>query len=278
MLSYRHAFHAGNPADVLKHLVLFKLLVYLMRKDKPLCYIDTHAGAGGYDLDSAEAEKNHEYAAGIGRLWSATDLPEGLADYLALVKEYNPHGQLQRYPGSPWIARTLLRATDRLFLYELHPAEISRLQKTMAGDRRIKIYQQDGYEAVTSLLPPQERRGLVLIDPPYECKQDYTRVVKFLQLAVRRFATGVYALWYPVVDRARIQYLEKVLTASGIRRIQLYELGVSPDRPGYGMTASGLVVINGPWGLQEDLQGLLTVLQSRLAPAGHTRIVELVGE
>ena len=268
MLSYRHSFHAGNHADVLKHLVLARILAYLVRKDKPLCYLDTHAGAGGYTLQGVQAQKNREYETGIGRLWGRADLPVPLAEYLELVRRFNPGNELQYYPGSPWLARQLLRPTDRLFLHELHPADCAALREQSAGDRRVKVSCADGYQGCIALVPPMERRGLVLIDPPFELKTDYRQAIETLHQAHKRFATGVYALWYPVVERARVESMERALRATGIPRVDRYELAIAPDRRGHGMTASGLLVVNPPWGLRAEMEACLPWLVRELAGAG----------
>lgn len=280
MLSYRHSFHAGNFADVLKHLVLVQTLHHLTQKEKPLLYLDTHAGAGGYLLSSEHAGKTLEFEDGIGRLWGRGDLPQGLEEYLALVRRFNGAGPLQRYPGSPWFAQQLLRQQDRMVLRELHPSDFALLQQTFRGDRRCRVEREDGFQACLALLPPAERRGLVLLDPPYEMKEDYQRVVDTLLAAHRRFATGTYAIWYPVVERYRIERMEKALLASGIRRVLLLELGVLPDSPGRGMTASGMIVVNPPWSLAAAMAPLLDYLAAHLADngRGHSRLVELVGE
>ena len=280
MLSYRHGFHAGNHADVLKHLVLCRMLAHLAHKPKPFCCIDTHAGAGLYDLSGAQAQQNREYDTGIGRLLGCDDLPPPLADYLAVVSACNPDGGLRYYPGSPWFARHWLREADRLVLCELHPAEFEVLRGNFGGNRRIKLLREDGLKALQALLPPRERRGLVLIDPSYEVKDDYRAVVSALKEAHRRFATGSYALWYPVVERARIERLERALIDSGIRNSHLYELAIAPDSAGHGMTGSGMIVINPPWTLRDEMAATLPWLAEALgyAGSGRWRAVELVPE
>src|SRR5674476_1008008 len=193
MLSYRHAFHAGNHADVLKHYIEVQLLRYLSQKDKPFWYIDTHAGAGCYSLDSGYATQNAEYQSGIARLWDRDDLPASLAEYVALVKHINPDGQMKLYPGSPLIALELLREQDRMRLFELHPTDSEILQENFAGHGAQALMQTaDGFGALKALLPPPPRRALVLIDPPYEDKQDYQRVVEMIKDSLTRFATGTY--------------------------------------------------------------------------------------
>jgi 23S rRNA (adenine2030-N6)-methyltransferase len=279
VLSYRHGYHAGNHADVLKHLVLTRLLTYLARKDKPLCYIESHAGPGLYRLDSPQAQQNLEYDGGIGRLWDRRDLPAAIEAYLGLVRALNPDGNLRHYPGSPWIARQLLRPVDRLVLHELHSSEIGPLRDNFAGDRRVQVIEGDGYRGLVAALPPRERRGLVLLDPAYEVKSDYRQVAETLALAHRRFATGVYVLWYPVVEGGRRDDLERAIARSGIPRIQRYELGVRPAGQGPGMGTSGLMVVNAPWVLMDELRPALAYLADVLGElgAGHFKAEEMIG-
>ena len=281
MLSYQHSCHAGNHGDVLKHLVLTRILTYLVQKPAPLLYVDTHAGAGGYRLDSPMALKVSEFRHGIGALWGRDDLPAPLAEYLALVKRFNRDAAtLGWYPGSPWLARQLLRPADRLELCELHPADFPRLRKLFAGEPRVHCHESDGFARSLALVPPIEKRGLVLIDPAYEQKQDYQKVAEQLMGLHRRFATGVYALWYPVVDPARIQRLHQQLARSGIRRIDVYELYRDGEQRQSGMNGSGMVVINPPWRLREELSAALPWLAEAVGEAGRGswRTLELVGE
>jgi 23S rRNA (adenine2030-N6)-methyltransferase len=280
MLSYQHAYHAGNFADVLKHVVLINVLKYLKAKDKPLCYIDTHAGSGDYKLNSSEAQKNQEYLNGIGNLWQRDDLPGCVADYVNFIKKFNHTEQLNRYPGSPLIASQLLSDKDRLFLYELHTAESRLLNDCVKRDKRIKTFRADGLKDSLGLLPPKENRGLILIDPSYEIKNEYQTVVDALKAMHKRFATGCYLLWYPVVARKRNQYMERALQTSGIKNIQLFELGIQPDSEEHGMTASGIIVINPPWTLLADMQQVLPWLAEMLGEnqQGYYRVEKLVEE
>ncbi|WP_036252124.1 23S rRNA (adenine(2030)-N(6))-methyltransferase RlmJ [Methylobacter sp. BBA5.1] len=280
MLSYRHAFHAGNFADVLKHLILIRILEYLKKKDKPFCCVDTHAGPGAYALDSDYALKNREFDNGIGKLWQRHDLPDGVAAYVELIRQFNGQEPLRRYPGSPLIAQQLLRDADRLFLYELHSTEIALLTEAVNRDRRIKVFHDDGLKNAIGLLPPAERRGLVLIDPSYEMKSDYQEVVDTLVKMHKRFATGIFALWYPVVERRRNDALEQALQNSGIKNIQLFELGIQADTSEHGMTASGMIVINPPWTLTPDMERVLPWLADVLGEsgAGFFRVRKLAGE
>lgn len=262
MLSYRHSFHAGNFADVLKHVVIVEILEYLSQKDKAFEYIDTHAGAGLFSLESEHATKLQEYSNGIAKL-KAQDWPE-LARYFEIISSFNQPASLAFYPGSPMFARHFLRAGDRAWLYELHPADFDLLLNNIGRDRQIRAKQEDGFKGLLSLLPPITRRGLVLIDPPYEVKTDFQQVVNTVVLAHKKFATGTYGIWYPVVDRVRIDQLEKNFVTSGIKNIQRFELAIAPDSHANGMTSSGMIVINPPWTLMEKMSRLLPKLVSKL--------------
>lgn len=280
MLSYLHGFHAGNFADVLKHLVLSQTIVYLKQKDKPLCVIDTHAGRGLYLLNSVEAQKNREYLTGIGRLWGHTGMPDPVAGFLKLIEQFNLSGQLNQYPGSPQIAAHLLGSQDRLICFELHPKEFSALNQVMKNDKRAKVKFSDGLVDAIGLIPPNERRGMVLIDPSYELKTDYQTVIDSVTSMYKRFTGGCYQLWYPVVDRKKNRLFERNLIRSGIKNIQLYELSIRPDNEGFGMTASGMIVINPPWTLKVIMEQSLPWLAEALAAEGQGafRIEQLVEE
>ena len=280
MLSYRHAFHAGNHADVLKHFVLIQLIRHLQQKDAPFHFIDTHAGAGLYVLDQGYATKSAESETGIARLWPRRDLPPPLAEYVDLVRALNPSGKLRHYPGSPWIAEMLLREQDRLRLFELHPTDIKILKKNFrelekAPNRprtrgtRTLVEQGDGFAALKALLPPPSRRALVLIDPPYEVKTDYRSVTDTLADALKRFATGTYAIWYPVLNRNESKQLPnrlKRLPAGSWLDVTLSVSGPSPD--GFGLRASGMCVLNPPWTLVATLKEVMPFLVSALGQDG----------
>ncbi|MDX8379191.1 MAG: 23S rRNA (adenine(2030)-N(6))-methyltransferase RlmJ [Gallionella sp.] len=264
MLSYRHAFHAGNHADVLKHFIEVQLLRYLAKKEKPYWYIDTHAGAGCYQLDSAYATQNAEYESGIARLWARDDLPATLADYVAQVKHINPDGPLHLYPGSPLLARSLLRAQDKMRLFELHPADSALLQENFSG-RGALVQRADGFSALKALLPPPTRRALVLIDPPYEDKQDYQRVVSALNEGLKRFSSGVYAVWYPQLQRTEAQQLPEQLKKLPVKSWLNVALSVKDfSEDGFGMYGSGLFVLNPPWNLHAVLQEVMPYLLTHL--------------
>lgn len=270
MLSYLHGYHAGGHADVLKHVVLVAMLAQLTAKDKPLRFVDTHAGAGGYDLRSAAAQKNREYLDGIGKLWNTADAPAPVARWLELVRRYNDGAQkLVQYPGSPWLARECLRPTDSLYLFELHPAEHRVLEQKLGADRRVTVLRQNGLDGCIGLVPPPERRALVLIDPSYELKDEHSDVLDALGKAHRRFSTGTYAIWYPVLERRWVQRLERAVRATGIEPLALYELCVSPDGNGRGLTGSGMVVVNPPWKLGEEMEDALPWLARELGVDGR---------
>lgn len=267
MLSYRHAFHAGNPADVLKHSIVALIASYLVQKDKPFLYLETHAGGGDYDLDSEPALETGEHREGIARLWGRSDLPPALQPYLDVVKALNSSGKLRRYPGSPRIARHYLRPSDRMELFELHPAEHRLLSRRFAGDRRVAVHRQDGFAALKTLLPPPERRAFVLLDPAYEVKTDYRTVVEALWAGYRRFATGVYALWYPILPSRTAAGLQQALTDAGIQKVLAAELRTRPPDTPIGMSGSGLLIVNPPWRLEQQLTELLPWLANELSPS-----------
>ncbi|MDY7538136.1 23S rRNA (adenine(2030)-N(6))-methyltransferase RlmJ [Undibacterium sp. 5I1] len=276
MLSYRHGFHAGNHADVLKHFVTIQLLNYLGQKDTAYTYIDTHAGAGLYSLDAGYATKNAEFETGIAPLWDRKDLPPSLAEYVDLVKELNPSGKMRYYPGSPYCADKILREQDRLRLFELHPSEIKILSENFrkldahlaaqghrptTRGKRVIIAAGDGFEGVKALLPPPSRRGLVLIDPPYEVKDDYRRVKDTVEDGLKRFPTGTFAVWYPVLNRQDSKQLPerlKRLQANGWLNVTLSISGPTPD--GFGLHSSGMFIINPPWTLEATLREVMPYL------------------
>jgi 23S rRNA (adenine2030-N6)-methyltransferase len=273
MLSYRHAFHAGNHADVLKHAVLLEVLRYYNLKDKPWTYIDTHAGAGCYALGAAHAQQTGEFQEGIGRLWGRDDLPELLQPYLAMLREFNPDGALAVYPGSPAVAMTCLREADRMRLFELHPSDEPVLAAFFRAEKgRVKVERADGFAALAGLLPPPHRRGVVLMDPPYEVKTDYRQVAEALAGAYKRFASGTYLVWYPLLPRPEASRLPERLEKLGVDNWLRAELAVSrPARDGLGLHGSGMFVINPPWSLPELLRPALAWLAEHLGQDGQGR-------
>jgi 23S rRNA (adenine2030-N6)-methyltransferase len=282
-LNYRHAYHAGNFADVVKHVVLTRLLDYLKQKDKAFRLIDTHAGIGRYDLSSVEAQKTGEWQGGIGRLIDApfaAPVAALLAPYLETVRSLNPEGGIQKYPGSPLIARHLMRKQDRLTAIELHPKDVAKLRTLFAGDFQARIIELDGWLALGAHLPPKEKRGLVLIDPPFEEAGEFGRLVDGLMRAHKRWPGGIYALWYPIKDRKAIIAFRKALKQSGIPKLLDIEFEIRPASSEPSLDGSGLLVVNPPFTLEGELRTLLPALHRLLAvgrPA-HWSLEWLAGE
>jgi 23S rRNA (adenine2030-N6)-methyltransferase len=267
-MNYRHGYHAGNFADVLKHTALCELLRLLTAKDKKLFVLDTHAGAGGYDLSGDQARRTGEADAGIVRLAAASrsGMPASVTRYLAAVAAYDrkfgrADGTLRRYPGSPRLVRAALRPGDRFIACELHPEEALLLKREFAGDRAVEVRQADGYKALKALLPPVERRGLVLIDPPFEATDEYERLLRALRQAVRRFATGCYAVWYPIKDDMAAAFARD-LAAFKPLILELRLDGVAPGK----LAACGLAVINPPWRFEEAMREALPWIAEHLGP------------
>jgi 23S rRNA (adenine2030-N6)-methyltransferase len=267
MLSYRHGFHAGNHADVLKHVALVALLRILTRKDKPLVVLDTHAGAGLYSLEQGFAMRNAEFRDGIARLWERDDLPAPVADYLDQVRAVNADGVLRHYPGSPRIALGVLRPQDRLRLFELHSTEGPILARQFAQDgRRVTVTAGDGFAGLKAVLPPPSRRGLALIDPSYELASDYRAVVAALHDGMQRFATGTYAVWYPLLQRREsIQLPDKLRQAVSADWLDVALQVKAPSLEGRGLHGSGLFIVNPPWTFSDQMRGIMPWLTRALA-------------
>ncbi len=264
---------------MVKHIVQSLILSALQQKDKPFVYHDTHSGVGRYDLTHEWSEKTGEYKQGIARLWQQTEVPEDIHSYLEAIKALNDDGELRYYPGSPRVARAHLRSHDRMVLTELHPSDYPLLEQEFHCDRQVAIFKEDGFARLKGSLPPKERRGLVLIDPPYELAKEYRDVVQAIAQSYKRWATGIYAIWYPVVNRCDIEDMIEGLQGLGIRKILQIELGVSPDTNERGMTASGMIVINPPWKLESQMQSILPFLKEAIAPAtGHYKVEWIVPE
>lgn len=258
MLAYRHAFHAGNHADVLKHTVLTLVLRHMNQKDKPYRLVDTHAGAGGYSLEGRFAQKKGEFEQGILRLWNRDDLPPAVADYVALVRQFNRDGKLHQYPGSPAIAQMVLRAQDQLRLFELHPTDHRILASYIGDARGAEVFDADGFDGLKGQVPPSSRRAVVLMDPSYEGHKDYGRVIASLREAIERFAEGVYLVWYPQVSKLEAAQLPKRLEALAPKGwLHARLTAQQPDQQGFGLAGSGMFVINPPYTLHDEL---LTVL------------------
>jgi 23S rRNA (adenine2030-N6)-methyltransferase len=264
-MNYRHAFHAGNFADCLKHALLVWLLRAMARKEAAFAVLDTHAGAGRYDLSGAEAERSGEWRQGIGRLMH--EGPEALADYVSVVRD------LGLYPGSPVIIQTLLRPQDRLICCELQPEQNALLSRALGRDKRVSVHLRDGFGALKALLPPAEKRGLVLMDPPFENAGEFDRVVASVREGLGRFPAGVFAIWYPVKYRARVRAFHAALAESGIRDIVVAELLLRPPNEFEHLGGCGVVVINPPWRFEAEAAPILAALANRLGEPGITESV-----
>jgi 23S rRNA (adenine2030-N6)-methyltransferase len=274
-MNYRHGFHAGNFADVLKHLVLCELLRLLVSKDKKLFVLDTHAGTGSYDLGSQMAARTSEAEAGIARLLAApkAGMPAAVVRYLAAVSAYDRKfgpagGVLRRYPGSPRLIRGTMRASDRFVACELHPQDALSLRREFAGDPSVEVRQENGYHAVKAMLPPPERRALVLIDPPFEATDEFEKLARALRHGLRRFATGCYAVWYPIKDEAAVA--EFVAAQAGLKTVRL-ELHMPVD--GTKLGACGVLVINPPWKFEEAMREALPWIETHLGPGVSALLV-----
>lgn len=278
-MNYRHTYHAGNFADVQKHAILALIIDSLKRKDSAFAYVDTHAGTGCYDLSSVQAEKTGEWRDGIGRIIGRGDAPAEIAPLLEVVAKLNPQGGIRHYPGSPWIAAALSRPQDRLALCELHPDDAASLKRLFFPDPRVGVHHRDGYDALKGLLPPPERRGLVLIDPPFEQRGEFQTMVKGLRQAMKRWPTGFYALWYPIKDRPPIDRFHADLSMLGLPKTLVAELLCRPDTDSGRLNGCGMVLINPPWKLDESLARLLPWLVEILAgPGGFSRLDWLIPE
>ena len=277
-MKYRHAFHAGNFADVTKHVALVAVLLRLTEKDRPIFLLDTHAGRGRYDIEGPGGEA----ASGIGRLATAPARSHAaLARYLELVRALNPDGALRSYPGSPLIEAALMRPGDRAAFCELQTAEAQALRREFRADPRVGVHARDGFEALGALLPPREKRGLALIDPPYEeTDADFARVAETLGAAASRWPQGVLMAWYPIKQGAVAARLHRRLLDAGVRGLLVAELCVHPDDSRAGLNGSGLVIVNPPWRLDDDLRALFPPLHAVLAErgAGRTRVAFLARE
>jgi 23S rRNA (adenine2030-N6)-methyltransferase len=272
-VNYRHAYHAGNFADVVKHVVLTRIVEYLKRKDAAFRVIDTHAGIGLYDLSSEEARKTGEWRDGIGRLAGNRFKPE----VAALLRPYleavglESDGEVVEYPGSPLVARRLLRKQDRLFAIELHPEDATRLKALFAGDVQVRVMELDGWLALGAQLPPKEKRGLVLIDPPFEEPGEFERMVVGLERAHRRWPGGLYALWYPVKDRKAVGDFRALLRESGIPKMLDVSVAIRGPSDEPALDGCGMIVVNPPYTLADELKLVLPALTEVLAAGPDAR-------
>ncbi len=285
-MNYQHAFHAGNFADVHKHIVLTRVLDYLRQKPAAFRVIDTHAGAGRYDLFGPQAARSSEWRDGIGRLFAMPrsgaaeiDAAQALiAPYLAIVAALNPGGTLRLYPGSPLLVKALLRRQDRLIACELEPSAAASLKAVLRGDARARALAFDGWMALFANIPPKERRGLIVIDPPYEESSDFARLSETLAQAHRKWANGVYLSWYPIKAREAPEALARRLRRLSVPKILRCELTIAPPRADGALAGSGLIIVNPPFPLERELRVILPVLTRLLAPMGANRLDWLSGE
>jgi 23S rRNA (adenine2030-N6)-methyltransferase len=278
-MNYRHAFHAGNHADVLKHYVLSRLIALLSRKEAPFAYLDSHAGVGLYDLRGDQASRTGEWLEGIARLWQATDVPDPLLDYLEVIRAMNPDGELRHYPGSPELARLLTREQDRLHLNEKHPEDGRLLKENMTGDRRVAVHLGEGWHVPRALLPTREKRALLLIDPPFEQVDEMERCAQSLGEAIGRMRQAVVAIWYPIKDLHQLRRFYSDLQKSKAPKLLRVELYVHPTDDAARLNGSGLVISNPPWGLEDELKQILPWLAELLGQSqGGWRMDWLIEE
>lgn len=282
-MNYRHIYHAGHFSDVFKHVLLTSLIQTFLHKDKPFCYLETHAGIGIYDLQSEAAQKTLEHTQGILKIWNSSDkpLPTLIHDYLQIVRTLNTAqgiSQLRYYPGSPCYVRNFLRQQDRMILNELHPEDVLLLKRQFSNDRRISVHHLNGYQALKAFLPPKERRGLVLMDPPFEKADEFLQLQKELLLAIRRWDTGTYAIWYPIKDRYLVNHFYEVFKISGIRKILCCELEIPSSST--QLNACGMMIIHPPWQWEKEIAENLSWLSHTLAHTanGNYRLEWLVAE
>lgn len=282
-MNYRHAYHAGNFADVMKHMVLVALIDAMKQKPTPFCYIETHAGRGRYDLRGTEARKTGESDEGVAMLKTATGLPPLLWKWLETVRACNEGDDtLRHYPGSPWIAAHLMRDTDTAQLCELHPEEAGQLRQLFHNDKRVHVHHRDGYEAMKALVPPKEKRGVVLIDPPFEQQEAEFRIIeKALAAAMEKWPGGIFAVWYPIKLRSHVQPFHRWLaTKSGAKRVLAAELLLRPDDSPLRLNGTGMVIVNAPWKLDDTIRDSLRLLPKLLGQPGEAeyRLTWLVEE
>jgi 23S rRNA (adenine2030-N6)-methyltransferase len=271
MLSYRHIFHAGNFADVFKHALLVRLLSAISAKEKPYLYLDTHAGIGRYDLKHPWALKVREYDKGIARVWQATDAPAVLEPYLQIVRTLNPEGTLRVYPGSPLIARHFRNTASRMVLVELNKVDCEELRAVFMHERRVAVELMDGYQALKAYLPPPERRGLVLLDSSFDRAREFERITKALKEAYARWRTGMYAMWYPIMEPAPMRDFAAAIQRSGITKVLRLEITVRERDDSGIIPGCGMLVINPPWRFEEEATVIVEWLARRLGGGGTGR-------
>ncbi|CAM2995306.1 protein involved in catabolism of external DNA [Legionella steigerwaltii] len=274
MLSYQHGYHAGNFADVIKHITLTRLLNYLTHKEKPLFYLETHSGKGLYDLKNKQAEKTQEYKQGIKLIWpERNSLPAVFQDYVQVIEELNPTGALKYYPGSPFLTINKLRMQDRMYFCELHPREFEALNQLHRFNKKVHFSNADGIATMKALLPPPEKRGLIFIDPSFEIKEEYKEIPIALKHAYSRFATGVFCLWYPLVDKKLTDKLHRGMKEIKARNALRIEFSLT-STPMEGMSGCGLWIINPPFTLAEEMKIVLNSLKVYFNPGVSSYIIE----
>lgn len=279
-MNYRHAFHAGNHADVFKHIVLTRLIALMSRKEQPFAYLDTHAGLGLYDLRGDQATRTGEWLEGIARLWQATDRPALTDDYVRVINRLNTEGELRYYPGSPELARRLMRQQDRVLLNEKHPQDGQLLKDNMKKDPRVAVHLGEGWHVPRALLPVTEKRAVMLIDPPFEQLDELQRCAKAMKETITRMRQTVAAIWYPIKDDSRaLKRFYQELTSSGAPKLLRVELLVHPLDTPQSLNGSGLVISNPPWGLVEELNELMPWLATLLGQSqGGWKVDWLIAE
>ncbi len=280
MLSYRHLFHAGGYADVFKHALLTGLLLSLRKKDKAFFYLDTHAGLGQYDLTHPWALKNREYEHGISQLMRDKDIPVSLMDYVKFVRAINPDGELRYYPGSPQIARRCLRSIDCMVLTELNRDDCAALNKLFAADRQVHVHCMDGYHGLKAFLPPPERRGLVLIDSSFDRAKEFDRIAEALEIAYKRWATGSYGIWYPLMEPGAMAAFDRAIISTGIRKILKLDFALENEDWSLTMRGCGMLIVNPPWQFEGEAKAMLAWLWPVLSvkKTGGVTITWLVPE
>ncbi len=263
-MNYRHLYHAGNFADVMKHTILLSLVNAFLSKAKPFCYLDTHAGIGCYDLTSSASQKKAEYKSGVARLFQLTDTPALITQYLNSIKALNIRN-LRYYPGSPYFVKHLLRDNDRAVLCELHSEDIQSLKRLFKDDKQLAIHHLDGYQGLKAFLPPKEGRGLVLIDPPFEQPDEFQQIIAGLKLGLARFSHGTYAIWYPLKDSYKLQAFKRNLQNLAVNNILVAELAIDEVNPMLPLSGSGMIIINTPWQVEQSIEATLAWLWLVLA-------------
>jgi 23S rRNA (adenine2030-N6)-methyltransferase len=269
MLAYRHQFHAGGFSDVFKHALLARLMLHLNKKEKPYFYLDTHAGIGLYDLQHEWSQKTREFEGGIAKILNAVDAPQVMSEYLDSVRAPNGRQPLRYYPGSPVVVRRFLRSHDRMVLNELGRDDCVTLAQYFDGDALVHVRNMDGYQALKAFLPPPERRGLVLIDSAFDRANEFKRLAEALIEAHERWATGIFALWYPLMAEGDMERFERRIAATGIRKILRLELSLFPGWWTEGLRGCAMLVVNPPWGLDDEARAMLPWIWSRLADGGQ---------